>query len=121
VTALADTLFPSESIASSISKSLDSAEYFLTRLRVAHPLIAIAVGLLLIRIVGSIGADRASGRIIIGLVVLQFVAGLANVLLHTPLWLQIGHLVLADVLWVTYVVFAADVLSVEDTVTAGVT
>jgi len=121
VTALADTLLPSESIVSSISKSLDSAEYFLTRLRVAHPLIAIAVGLLLIRIVGSIATDRTSGRIIIGLVVLQFVAGLANVLLHTPLWLQIAHLVLADVLWVTYVVFTADVLSVEDTVTAGVT
>jgi hypothetical protein len=31
------------------------------------------------------------------------------------------HLVLADVLWVTYVVFAADVLSVEETVTAGST
>jgi heme A synthase len=121
VTALADTLFPSESIASSISKSLDSAEYFLTRLRVAHPLVAIVVGLLLIRIVGAIGSDRTTGRIIIGLVVLQFAAGMANILLHTPLWLQIVHLVLADVLWVTYVVFAADVLSVEETVTAGST
>jgi heme A synthase len=121
VTALADTLFPSDSIASSIQKSLDSAEYFLTRLRVAHPLIAIVVGLLLVRIVGSLGTNRISGRIIIGLVVLQFAAGFANILLHTPLWLQIGHLILADVLWVTYVVFTADVLSEEDTVTAGVT
>jgi heme A synthase len=111
VTALADTLFPSDSIASSLAESLDSAEHFLTRLRVAHPLIAIAVGLVLFWIARSIGADRTTGRIIMGLVTLQFIAGLTNVLLHTPLWLQIVHLILADVLWVTYVVFSAEVLS----------
>lgn len=119
VTALADTLFPSESIASSVAKSLDSAEHFLTRLRVAHPLIAITVGLALFWIVRGIGADRRSGRLIMGLVVLQFVAGFLNILLHTPLWLQITHLIVADVLWITYVVFTADVLSVDETATAN--
>ncbi len=110
VTALADTLFPSESISETLSK-LQSAQHFLTQLRVAHPLIAIAVGLSVYWIVRAIDSRRTSGRVVIGLVAVQFVAGMSNILLHTPLWLQIFHLVLADVLWIAFVVFSADVLS----------
>jgi cytochrome c oxidase assembly protein subunit 15 len=119
VTALADTLFPSDSIASSVAESLNSAEHFLSRLRVAHPLIAITVGLSLIWIVRGIGSKQTSGRVIVALVAAQFAVGMLNVLLLTPLWLQIVHLVLADVLWVTYVLFAADILSVERVATAN--
>jgi cytochrome c oxidase assembly protein subunit 15 len=117
VTALADTLFPSDSISSSLATSFDSAEHFLARLRVAHPLVAVVVGLSLIWIVRSLGQDRRSGRVVVGLVIAQFAAGVLNVVLLTPLWLQLTHLVLADTLWVTYVLFGADVLSSERTIT----
>jgi heme A synthase len=110
VTALADTLFPSESIADTLS-NMKSAEHFLTQLRVAHPLIAIVTGLSVYWIVRALGPHRIAGRVVVGLVVVQFIAGLSNILLHTPLWLQILHLVLADVLWIAYVLFGSDVLS----------
>ncbi len=119
VTALADTLFPSTSVTSSLAQSLDSAEHFLTRLRVAHPLVAIAVGASLIWIVRSMGQGRQTGRMIVGLVLLQFVAGALNIVLLTPLWLQLVHLTLADALWVTYVLFVADVMSLRPVVRSG--
>lgn len=113
VTALADTLFPSDSVASSVSASFDAAEHFLTRLRVAHPLVAIGVGVSLIWMVRSMGQGRRSGRVIVGLVLLQFAAGALNIVLLTPLWLQLVHLALADTLWVTFVLFGADVMSLR--------
>jgi heme A synthase len=36
----------------------------------------------------------------------QLVAGFVNVLLLAPVWMQIVHLLLADTLWITYVLLA---------------
>jgi heme A synthase len=45
--------------------------------------------------------------IIVGL---QMFMGIANVLLLTPLEIQVLHLALADGLWITYVCFSAALL-----------
>jgi heme A synthase len=41
-----------------------------------------------------------------GLVVLQIAAGLLNVALLAPVWLQLLHLLLADGIWITLVLLA---------------
>ena len=41
------------------------------------------------------------------LVALQLAAGLANVYLLAPVWMQLVHLLLADAIWVAFVWFAA--------------
>ena len=41
------------------------------------------------------------------LVALQFAAGLVNAALLAPVWLQIVHLLLADLLWIALVLLAA--------------
>jgi cytochrome c oxidase assembly protein subunit 15 len=46
-----------------------------------------------------------------GLVLLQLLAGLVNVFLLAPVWLQIVHLLLADLLWIALVLLAAAYLS----------
>jgi heme A synthase len=50
-------------------------------------------------------------------IVVQFVVGIANIALLTPMATQVAHLLLADVLWILYVFFAATLLteSVADT------
>lgn len=113
VTALADTLFPSESVAGGIALDFTAEAHLLTRLRITHPIVAVATGLLLVRIVSSrrIPVEVRGGRwarAVVGLVVAQVVAGGLNVALLTPVWMQLVHLVLADALWVSYVWFAFD-------------
>lgn len=115
ITALADTLFPSESVAAGLREGFTTAEHFLTNLRVVHPFVAIAVGSYLAWLVWTFGGEpgnrRPSGPLIVGLVAVQFVAGALNVALLTPVWLQLAHLLLADVVWVALVLFGAEALS----------
>lgn len=115
ITALADTLFPSESVAAGFRADFSGAEHFLTDLRVAHPIVAIAVALYLVwlaRRFGKTGSRlRTSARVILILVGGQLVAGALNIALLTPVWLQLVHLLLADLVWVALVVFGAQTLS----------
>jgi hypothetical protein len=45
--------------------------------------------------------------------------GLLNVLLLAPTWMQIVHLLGADLVWIAYVILAARVLDERDTSPAG--
>jgi heme a synthase len=45
------------------------------------------------------------------LVVTQWIAGLINIALLAPVWLQLLHLLLADLVWLTLVLLAAAVLA----------
>ena len=115
ITALADTLFPSESLAEGLRADFSGAEHFLTDLRVAHPIVAIAVALYLFWLVRRFGRTetglRTSARVIVILVGCQLVAGALNIAFLTPVWLQLVHLLLADLVWVALVVFGAQTLS----------
>lgn len=108
VTALADTLFPKAGILLGSSFSLETGEHFLTRLRVFHPFVAVAVGLAL-----ALSAWRSPVRsrvrhVVVVAVLLQFVVGAANVVAHTPIALSLMHLLLADVLWIAWIWLALD-------------
>ncbi len=114
ITALADTLFPSESLIEGLKEDFTASEHFLTNLRVAHPLVAIAVGLYLIWLVrrlGMTGGNRPASLAILVLVGAQLVAGALNIALLTPVWLQLVHLLLADLVWVALVLLGAEHLS----------
>jgi heme A synthase len=117
VTALGDTLFPASSLSEAFREDFSPAAHFLIRLRVFHPLIAVMVGvyvMLVTRFLSSQyakpGARRLS-RILTALVVIQLVAGAINVVLMAPIWMQLLHLLLADLLWITLVLFAASMLA----------
>lgn len=117
VTALGDTLFPSSSLAAGISQDFSSGASFLIRLRVFHPLIAAMVGLYLILLAVGLGDWRESKEMkwfawaLGGLFVLQLSAGILNVLLLAPTWMQIVHLFLADSVWITLVLLSAATLT----------
>ena len=116
VTALGDTLFPSSSLAQGLQQDFSPTAQFLIRLRVFHPLIAVAVGvyaILLARVLSSAYADAAIHRLTAGLtalVVVQWIAGMINIYLLAPVWLQLVHLLLADLLWIALVLLTARAL-----------
>ena len=118
ITALGATLFPVNSLAEGLARDL-APRHWLESLIWIHPIAAVFVGLALTFCVVFIGALRkgttiaAMTRIQIGLVVLQLLCGGVNLLLHAPVWLQLVHLFLADLVWVNLVLFSVEVLAVE--------
>jgi len=117
VTALGGTLFPVTSLAEGLKQDLSPTAHILIRLRFFHPFIAIAVGALLIATAFLARAWRAGeatrkfSAALIGLVLAQLAAGLANLLLHAPIWLQLVHLLLSDLIWLVLVLLAFNALS----------
>jgi heme A synthase len=125
VTALGDTLFPSSSLAQGLQQDFSPTAQFLIRLRVFHPLIAAVVGvyaILLARVLSSAYADAAIHRLTVGLtalVVVQWIAGMINIYLLAPVWLQLVHLLLADLLWIALVLLTARALGLPAAETAS--
>lgn len=113
ITALGDTLFPAENVLSGIRD--DFTGTFLVRLRWIHPIIAIATGAVLVFMARTAPVARASGNRLAmgleGLVFLQVTAGFVNVALLAPVWLQVVHLLAADLLWVGFVLYSQEVLA----------
>ena len=114
VAALGDTLFPATSFAEGLRQEMTSTAHILLRLRVFHPLLAIAGGFAAMAAAIAAKTGKAGGaRRHAGLdgdraVVTQLVAGGVNVLLLAPVWMQILHLLLADVLWVVLVLLVVE-------------
>ena len=115
VTALGDTLFPSGSLSEGLTADLSATSHFLIRLRTIHPILAVMVALYLMTTVWQIanGAPRARSRprsVTRGLVPRPAAGGRNGVLL-APVWLQLVHLLLADLVWVAYVFLGAETLA----------
>ena len=118
IAALGDTLFPATSLAHALEQDLSPTAHLLIRLRVFHPIIAVAAAALTfylaLRVLNSRSrpdTDRFAWWTV-GLVVLQILAGAVNVLLLAPVWLQIVHLLLADLLWIAFLRLGATALAV---------
>jgi heme A synthase len=113
ITALGDTLFPAENVLSGIRD--DFTGTFLVRLRWIHPIVAIATGALLVFMVRTASVAGDAGRrlatILEGLVFIQVAAGFVNVALLAPVWMQVLHLLLADAMWVAFVLYSQEVLA----------
>lgn len=113
IAALGDTLFPSITIAEAFKQDLSPTAHVMIRLRVLHPMFSIiaglvALGLALKLLKGNPGPDTArSARRVTLLVFVQVTAGAVNVLLLAPVWMQVVHLLLADLLWIAFVLMSA--------------
>jgi heme a synthase len=111
--ALGDTLFPASSLRAAFEQDIAAGSPLLLRLRGVHPLSAVIaaafVGWLIVLARRS-GAGRRLVTAILVLLGVQFALGLADVVLLAPVWMQILHLLGADLYWVALVAFAATVL-----------
>jgi heme a synthase len=100
VAALGDTLYPASSLAGGFASELSGSAPVLLRLRVIHPAIALAAAIYLIAAAGL----RRGGRAVLVLVFVQLAAGIVNWVLLAPIWMQIVHLLIADLLWIALVI-----------------
>ena len=120
--ALSDTLFPATSLSAAFAQDFSASGGWLLRLRILHPLTAVIAGLficwLLLRSIAR-PSERKLALLVLGLLLLQFALGLADVTLLAPVWLQILHLLGADLLWIALVVLAARVCVVSKAQTAA--
>ncbi len=114
IVALGDTIFRVETLAEGLAQDRDPNAHLFVRLRVYHPLIALAVGALTMFTVGQIfgAAPRRSEHRRVALAalcffVLQIAVGFLNVWLLAPVWMQLLHLLVADALWIALVWLAA--------------
>ena len=117
VTALGDTLFPAESLAAGLQADLDPAASFLIRLRVLHPVLAVLVSVYWV-VIGNVLKELVPSprlhrmlRVVYGLIAIQLSAGVLNVILLAPVWMQLLHLALADAFWIALVLTAATALA----------
>jgi heme A synthase len=117
ITALGDTLFPPQSLAEGLRQDMDATAHFMVRLRVVHPVIAVATAFYMIliaglpEVTGEHPESKRFARALMALFVIQLVAGVVNVLLLAPLWMQQVHLLLADLAWIVLVLLAAAALA----------
>jgi heme A synthase len=114
VTALGDTLFPSESLASGLAQDINPTASFLIRLRVIHPILAVSLAVYIGSVVIWLRrlcqgmAIQTISKALTGIVVLQVVLGAINVILLAPGWMQLLHLLVSDLAWIGLVLFAAN-------------
>jgi len=106
ITALGDTLFPLSVARERITN------HFLIELRVWHPVLAVFLGAFVAFIAHRTGTHhRMLSWRLIGLIGIQFIFGLMNIWLKAPVWMQMIHLLFADLIWIVFVIFADSVLS----------
>jgi heme A synthase len=111
VTALGDTLFPMQpafgsSIFAKVRDDLSASQHFLVRLRLLHPVVAVAAAVLLVAVYRRL-SGRAEDARFAGLlkfaqaaVLVQTGLGVVNILLAAPGWMQIVHLLAAQAVWI---------------------
>lgn len=105
ITALGDTLFPPH------ETGIDHSGSFLVSLRWVHPILAVGAALYLLHLARVLPVpDRMRGYLA-AIVATQLTAGVVNIALAAPVWMQVVHLLIADVLWVGFIVIGSTALS----------
>jgi cytochrome c oxidase assembly protein subunit 15 len=110
--ALGDTLFPASSLRAAFAQDFAPGSPWLLRLRGVHPVSAIVAAVFVVWLVGQ-ARHMAAGRlaaVVLALLGFQFALGLADIILLAPVWMQILHLLGADLYWVALVSLAAAVI-----------
>ena len=120
ITALGDTLFTASSLARGLADDLSPAAHFLQQLRVIHPIAAVLVAVFLLyarRAIAAQSARPAARHLSIALAALlitQLLVGVVNLVLLAPIAMQIIHLLLADLVWITFVLLSVEALATSE-------
>ncbi|SEC49394.1 COX15/CtaA family protein [Terriglobus roseus] len=112
VAALADTLFPSASLRAAIAADFAANSPLLVRMRWMHPaasLLVVAGSIWLAVLMRRGGASKGANLLMLNLW-MQAAIGIADVLTLAPTWIQVLHLLGADLFWITLSALAVPVL-----------
>jgi cytochrome c oxidase assembly protein subunit 15 len=113
--ALGDTLFPASSLSAALAQDFSATSGWLLRWRWTHPTIAVFSSIFLIWLLvrASKSTAHSDNRrlsvLVLVLLAAQYLLGILDVVLLAPTWLQIVHLLGADMLWAALVILTARV------------
>lgn len=119
--ALGDTLYPSKHWREGLAADFNPNSPTILLLRTWHPIVAVAVGVMLIvfmRWLRDRGISKSalkSADMVVNIVFMQILCGFLNVFLAAPVWMQMVHLFLANALWVAvlWALFGASLTETE--------
>jgi len=121
IAALSSMLFPANSILEGIQQDFSSASHGLLRLRISHPILSIGVGVFLVFMAGRLKSQSKAtrwtkffGNALIFLLIIQVIFGALTLLTLAPILMQVGHLLLADLIWISFILMSASFLSKSD-------
>jgi len=118
IAALGDTLFAASSLAEGMRQDLSPSAHIFVRLRIWHPVLAALLGCYFVFL--GIAAQlsprttaiaRRLGIAAIALTLVQWSLGVVNLILMAPVWMQLVHLLFADLLWLCLVLFSAELIA----------
>jgi heme A synthase len=119
IAALGDTLFKATSLGEGFRQDFAAGVHPFVRLRIWHPVIAVVVSVGTVALAytailrqNGFRALRAAYSVL-GLMALQLAVGTVNLSLLAPVPLQLVHLLLADLLWICFVLMGAETLLIE--------
>ncbi|MBM4357694.1 MAG: COX15/CtaA family protein [Deltaproteobacteria bacterium] len=119
IAALGDTLFPAKSLGAALREDLSPAAHWLIQLRVVHPFLAVGASFVLLAIRQAIDTNRDSREVAYAgtqlrvSVVGQVALGFVNMLMLAPTWMQLAHLLAAQLVWLALVRFLSTALEAE--------
>ena len=113
---LASTVFPSESFLDGVRSDFTRDAHYLIKLRIGHPIAALAFGGYLFWLGRRLGQERPRRtpfqyHVVTGIFGAQLGAGLLDAVLLAPIGLQMAHLFLAHALWISLLALWLDLVS----------
>lgn len=125
VTALGDTLLQHGVLPGGVSQPIGANAHPLVQMRIIHPILGTLVGIYTLYLAWVVTAQRREPLVrgfawgLVGLFFLQILIGGINVTLKAPVWMQLVHLLMADVTWIFLVLLSAVALAVPAAVPAA--
>jgi heme A synthase len=114
-------IFPSGTITEGITKDFSPTSHILLRIRPFHPIIAVITAVFLTFWAGWIkGRDPENNSVgkwanfLSILVVVQIAFGALTLLTLGPIVMQLGHLLLADAVWIAFVLLSLELLAKKE-------
>jgi cytochrome c oxidase assembly protein subunit 15 len=108
-----DTIFPADSLPHEVVQDFSSSSHILLRLRVLHP-IAVVIGSVYVLWLLQTFWRKQEGspwmHLLTVTLTAQIAVGAMNVILLAPVWVQMTHLLVAEMFWILLVVASADQL-----------
>ncbi|MEZ5305964.1 MAG: COX15/CtaA family protein [Pyrinomonadaceae bacterium] len=122
VAALTNMLYPSDSVIEALLRDFDPASAFILRIRILHPIGAVITAVFVGFLAGWFKSAHEgskeigfwSGIVTLSLV-LQVILGGTTILLGAPIVLQLAHLILADAVWIGWIMLCAHVFLGSET------
>src|SRR5882672_3357184 len=110
---LGDTMFPADSLRHAVMQDFSSSSHILLRLRVLHPIAAVIGSIYVLWLLQTFWRKQERSAWVSLLTITltgQLALGAMNVILLAPVWLQMTHLLAAEIFWILLVLASADQL-----------